>query len=1018
MFQFGIGLHEENDNRTQMPGAPRSVENLVRTKNGRLQARRDYETIAATGTGNNAGGEGTMSGLRLYDLAEYSGRLLGFGRADSNSRTSYAVDATESIFELLERPTGNWRRALSGDLAQATKARLIGRVGRKINSVEVLDAAAADGLVCLVYQAQLSVGGALSIGVHIIDAATDATVFSAGIFSEQRPRVVAMAGSFWIGSVVTSSGAIRLRTFTPASSTSLSSSVTVVAAGASVNAWDMRKSNGEDTLWIAVARSDTTSELRGIDDEGATIYTASGPAADLDGISVLHETATLGTGRLHLACVRETSHEIDLRTYEPPTTSEARNNLDIDADNASCQVGIEVALNTAQFQIYYTGDSGTSDDVVKVRVITASTLALVSVNSTGDLLNSLPLNIKGRTIFNAAVQEELSFYTNALLRDHNSANGPQPNTVCVWDRFLAHACSRFHLPRIAYDSDNDLAYVPFATEDTDRAASPALLELRIAGAERRQTVELGDILYITGAIVQAFDGRSAHEAGGFLTRPFISGAISGGTTGALDEGGTYQTVCVMEYRDSKNRRIRSAPSNLVETELLPTDDILSVTANPSLSLRDVGTIDGITPSQLQSGPALTFYRTLNIDDGQGTFHLDTSLPYPNLAIKAPATEALDQSDDDISDNEILYTQGARGALSGPLEFTCPDPAGSIAASADRILTGQLLNDTQIQESRPLFPGEQVQWNDTPGFFRDVRARMLAVARLDERRILFTATSLFECDGQGLDDNGLGEIGAPRRLPSDVGLYGGVDGWRSIIEISAGILFQGLRNQIYLLPRGGVTPIPIGFAIEDQLDAYPVIVAAVYMNEDQTVRFLCNNTTGDESIVLLFNVRFTEWFTEGPYAFAWRSAARAGGRFYALNSAGAVLRQRTELLPLAFIDNAWRSGTLHPFNPGMFGRVYAFWFYGTFRGNCRIRAIARWDDESTETHDWVDVVDLEDGAQFVFRFEFDQLKCESCTVDFEIVDFQGEASRGLEYNYWAIEREPSGVPNQIAPELMS
>lgn len=1017
-FPFGTGLHQENDDRLQNAGAPRSVENLVRTKNGRLQARRDYETIEATGSGNDVGGEGTMSNLRLYDLAEYSGRLLGFGRADSNGNVPYSEDSTESIFELIERPTGNWRRALAGDLGQGTRARLIGRIGRKVNSVNVVDAAAGDGLVCMVYQVQITSGGALSIGVHVIDAATDATVFSAGIFSGQRPRVVYMAGIFWIAYVVTATGAIALRTFDPAEDTNVSSAATVVAAGASVNAWDMRKSNSEDTLWIAVARTDTTTELRGIDDEGTTFFSTAGPAVDLDAISVLHEKVSLGTGRLHLACVRESSHEIDLRTYEPPSTSEARNNLDIDSSNSSCQVGIELRDGYTEFIIAYTGDDVFSDDTLKVRGVNYATLAVDTAKTSGDLFNALPLNVKGRTVFGSAVQEEDGFYTNVLFRDSNSANGPQPRAVCVWDRFLAQPCSRFHLPRISYDESTDLAYVPFATEDNDRIAAPALLELRIAGTDRRQTVELGDILYITGAIVQAFDGRCAHEAGGFLTRPFIKTAISGGTTGSLDEAGTYQVVCTQEYRDSKNRLVRSAPSNLEQTTLLPTEDILSVTANPSVSLRDGGVLDNIAPSQLQSAPVTVFYRTPNIDNGQGTFHLDVTEPYPNLGLKVQSTKNLTQSDDDLSDNEILYTQGARGALSGPLEFTCPDAAGSIAASADRILTGQLLNDTQIQESRPLFPGEQVQWNDTLGFFRDVRARMLAVARLDERRILFTATQLFECDGPGLDDNGLGEIGAPRRLPSDVGLYGGKDGWRSIIEISAGILFQGLRNQIYLLPRGGVTPAPIGFAVEDTLDSYPDIAAAVYMNEDQTVRFMCNNEDGTECVVLLFNVRFLEWFVEGPYAFKWRSAARAGGRFYALTSAGDLLRQRSELLPLSFIDNAWRSGTLHPFNAGMFGRVLAFWFYGTFRGNCRIRAIARWDDTTTETHDWVDVVDLEHGQQFVYRFEFDQLKCESCTIDFEIVDFQGEATRGLEYNYWAIEREPSGVPNQIAPEQMS
>src|SRR4030095_5368423 len=129
---------------------------------------------------------------------------------------------------------------------------------------------------------------------------------------------------------------------------------------------------------------------------------------------------------------------------------------------------------------------------------------------------------------------------------------------------------------------------------------------------------------------------------------------------------------------------------------------------------------------------------------------------------------------------------------------------------------------------------------------------------------------------------------------------------------------------------------IGCAFEDTLLAYPVISAAVYMNEDQTVRFCCNNVGLTESVVLLFNVRFGEWFTEGPYAFSVRSAARAAGRFYLLSSLNTVLRQRTQDTPLAFVAYAWRSGVVHPWKPGMFGRFDAAWVYGTFRGACRIR----------------------------------------------------------------------------------
>jgi hypothetical protein len=334
-----------------------------------------------------------------------------------------------------------------------------------------------------------------------------------------------------------------------------------------------------------------------------------------------------------------------------------------------------------------------------------------------------------------------------------------------------------------------------------------------------------------------------------------------------------------------------------------------------------------------------------------------------------------------------------------------------------MLTGGLPEESRIQESRPLVTGEQAQWSDDIGFYRDIRNRVLAVARLDERRILFSAREIFECDGPGLDDNGLGDLGAPRKLPSDVGIYGGVLGWRSLVEISAGILFQGLRNQIYLLPRGGVTPMPVGFAVEQILDEYSEISASVYLPVDQTVRFTCNNASRTESVVLLFSVRYSEWFVEGPFAFGIRAAAQHDDRFVMLTTNNTVLRQLESHPPLAFIPQTWKA-QFHPFKPGMFGRVLAFWFVGGFRGNCRLRATVTWDDGTVEVHDWFDVIDLEEDQEVVKRFEFDQLKCEHATIMFETSAFQAQPTAGLTFNYLSIESDPSLAPRQVGPEDMT
>lgn len=1023
-FPFGPGLHEENENLLQNAGTPRAVENFVRTKNGRLEARKDYETLGLTA-------QSGVTDLRLYDLAELGDRLLAFGRCTTSLQMVYAADANERIFELVEQPTHVWSRTPTGELAQGTLARRLGRVGRKLISIDQVDIAAGDGLLCMVYTTILNPSSptAFTVAILIIDPETDSTINAFEVQSRARPRVCFVLGSFFITMVDESDGSIELYVFNPTTGSFITQLTDLVTAGASIVAYDLSAALNTNTFWLGSVRSDTTTQLRGCTSAGVINYTTAGPAVLGDACSVLHHTSG-GVDRLHFCIVRDTTLDVDLHTYLPPATVPAISTVSLFTESLT-----QPGLSITEFGTLLIAREVTFQNTLIADAVSVTTHGIAqSWQSISTRQNGKSLAVRGRPLVPTAMLEDSGFFdaitssppffTHALLRTDDQLNAQAFRAVCVTDRYLGHLLNRVHLPSVAYDSTTDLAYVIQTVEDEDRAAAPAVLQLRVASTDRRQTVVLGDVLYITGAIVQAFDGRQAAEAGGFLTRPTITNMLpTAGPpgTGQLTANGVYQAIAVQEYRDTKGRRVQSAPSNLAEgTEL--TSGSMNITFASGLTLRDSGSTDSFTPQSVQSPPTNCVYRTLDTNAGNGTFHIDLSIPYRRSAIKTVVSTTLVQSDEAISDNAILYTQGARGALSGPLEFVCPDGAGSICASADRVMTTQLVNDTQMQESRPLFPGEQVQWSDTLGFFRDVRNRMLACMRLDERRILCSNSELFECDGPGLDDNGIGDIGAPRRLPSDVGIYGGVLGWRSIVEMSAGIMFQGLVNQIYLLPRGGVTPVPVGEQVEDTLRLFPTIVAAVYMQEDQTVRFCCNGLAGTPqagtSVILLFHVRFAEWFVEGPYAFTIRSAAKAGGRFYLLNSAGNVLRQRLQDLPLVFVNRAWRGSWQHPHKPGMFGRVEAFWCYTIYRGNARLRAVVYFDDGSTETHPWFDVVGLTDGQQVRKRFQFEQQKCESFRVDFEQEAFQGQATRGLDFIYWAVESEPADVPNEVGPEDMT
>jgi hypothetical protein len=462
---------------------------------------------------------------------------------------------------------------------------------------------------------------------------------------------------------------------------------------------------------------------------------------------------------------------------------------------------------------------------------------------------------------------------------------------------------------------------------------------------------------------------------------------------------------VFEDFDANGNRVQSAPSDVFTVTLTGAQNtITGVTVVGTHSMR-IPYQNG-TEFDMQSIPRCVLYRTRNNDDGNLTLYRDQSAIVSGTYLgnngETITFNNVILSDDALSANEVLYSQGERDAQSGNLPFISPEACGSIWPSADRLLSGAIPAASNIQESRNLIPGEQANWSDSIGFFRATRGRVLAVARLDERRIVWTDSEIFELDGEGVDDNGFGTIGAPRRLPSEVGLFGGDQGWQSMVEAAPGIFFRGTQTLIYLLPRGGVSPIAIGLDVQDTLSLFPNVTAAVYVQDDQTVRFTCNNSGNTDSISLIFDLEHQTWLVEGPFGAATLAACSYQGRMVHLRS-NIVRQQRVSLTPLAFITNAWRSGVVHPFGLGQFGRVHNAQFYGEYEGDCALRAVFSFDEAAPETVTCeVNALTLMDvnantltgsndlqsftiaaGAPFSFKAHPGQSRCESVTVDWEI-----------------------------------
>jgi hypothetical protein len=978
----------------QEPGDPRAVENLVKLKNGRMGVRFDYDPLAVT----------TQSGgaLTLYDLAEFDGRLLGFGQVAG--ALPLPTTSPQDVIEYLGRPLYGWRPTdAEGEprLALATAVRNVGRVPTQALPVDTMDVAAGGGLVCEIWMIPSS--GAF---IHIFHADSDATVLLAFISGMTFPRVVCTGTIFFITGVV--AGDVVLRRYNPAADTALTTLTNPLTGGTAPLCLDMSLAHEGTSFWIAIGKA-ANFQIRGYGTTGTQTHSFTGAAVSTSKITVFAESTRTATLRIHVLAVITGTNVLDWYTYLTAGTLET-GSANAFAKTTDRQASMAVRSSVVGSLVIVFQDV---DDVAITNAVnnTHTFSALIHVDNI--FLTGKLANVGSHCFAACTVKESITSDRSALMMTFSAESTNPSSRPCSFiDRLQALNNALVSLPNLATDVSTGKSYWAHLLCDEDCFGQPELSELEFCSTARRQTAQVGEILYIAGGCVQAFDGRVVAEAG-FFERPFVVTATGSTSTGALDLLGIYQMVYVYETLDSKGRRIQGPPSDVFEVALAGTENTITATVVSPHSFRaqrSANFMDGAVK--------IVGYRTTNTNDGNLTFQRDTQVVLsPGDELGTSKTLIHSQSDVNIEDNEILYTQGARGSLSGPLPFESPEPCISLAASADRIVSGPLPNCTTIQESRGQFTAEELNWSDTIGFQRDGRGRVLAVARLDERRIVFTAREIFELDGPGLDDNGGGDIGAPRRLPSDVGLYGGQLGWRSIVECSDGILFQGLSNQIFLLPRGGGGPVEIGLSVEDKLAEFPTVTSATYLPLDTQVRFTCNNLAGTDSIVLIYDVTWKEWFTEGPFGTTITAGAKYQDRAVLLRG-NVVYQQRLTHPPLAFIANAWRSGTVHPYGPGEWGRVYAVHFYGEFRGNCTLTCVVTFDDLVTETLVATTVSGLSVGDPYSHKFTPNQVKCESIRVDFQVTNLAGAATEGLAYHYWALDLDPAGKSALKAPAQMS
>lgn len=342
--------------------------------------------------------------------------------------------------------------------------------------------------------------------------------------------------------------------------------------------------------------------------------------------------------------------------------------------------------------------------------------------------------------------------------------------------------------------------------------------------------------------------RNAASEVGFFEEPHV------GKTGIYTLGvapGTRSYRVAYEWISPSGERHRSRPSVALRHTNTQQEQV-KLTIQPADVTSRFGWAHGasIVGTYLRAA-VVHVYRTTS----GGTQHLriteDDDAPLATRFQGADVTYVDSIADDDIRDNEILYTEG--GVQPNDLAPSCR----FLAIGEDRLWVGGGWDNDIIQCSKAFAPREPIQFSDNNAFKVRLPFACTGLAYLDGAVVAFCENSIYTVSGSGPDARGYGGY-TLRPIAGDVGC---ID-YRSIIETSNGVFFQSARG-IELLPRGFGPPQlfrQLNDLMSDFGDGYSEVIGATnsQSSDEDTVRFLLRNPVTNERIVAVMELSTQTW----------------------------------------------------------------------------------------------------------------------------------------------------------------
>jgi len=468
-----------------------------------------------------------------------------------------------------------------------------------------------------------------------------------------------------------------------------------------------------------------------------------------------------------------------------------------------------------------------------------------------------------------------------------------------------------------------------------------LLRYRSAASStlaQRQGIEAQRVYHVTGGQLIEHMG-SAHDESlnanlftgvenNFLAPPVITSetVAAGGSltpeSAPAAQDSVYQYCCTFEALDSAGRRTRSLPSNVVT--------VFPTAANRTGSL--FVTTCGVSGRRLKDSAqpvTVTVYRTES--NGAIFYRVSSDVTAPNAFFNAATQNITDgEADATIRSREVLYTTGQQAG-----NYPCPSHRFGVQGG-NRMFVGGLWDPTLVAVSKPFVPDEPVQFVEDNAFRILSPLPVTALGWLDGSLVIFCEHSIYVVSGDGPDRQGNGAFGTPQRLPADIGCTD----WRTVREVPQGLLFQNDRG-FYLLPRGFGAPI-FQADIQEQLsEGYYVCHGAGRHDErrfgESSLVYLMarsDEVFEGDNVGLVYNLESGKWVSVDTYAEpysligTWQNQLAVVTDDFSSMAFAAASNDSA-----AYAETHIKTGQIHPFGFGGFGRVQEIMVH------CEYRAVA-------------------------------------------------------------------------------